>query len=539
MSNPIVRINVNVLVAPTPSTQQKTGALISQGGTTLAAGSKALLTQLSDLTPLLAAAEPMLSLVQSGGVATATLEGTSSDISSGTYNSTTGLVTLTLSGPLGVAPGDAVNVSGATGTGSYAAIDGTFVAAAGSTGDTLTYFVATGLTMTITGGTAEASIGLTNGATFLTTIAGAAQAGYNGTVLATVASANTFTFPVASGTASPATGTPTFTPPTAAELLQMATTFFAQGAAQSVYVLELGTGTPAAGVTALTAFIAANPGFFYSYLVPRSWDGVASFLTFAATFENTTAQTYFFVTTTAATYTDYAAIKSVIALIEAPGVQATEFSLAAVFWVTLNYSPSSTNRVTPLNLAFLFGVTPYPTPGNSSLLATLNAANVNVVGTGAAGGVSGNILIGGNNMDGNPFNYWYSIDWAQINVALAITAALIAGSNNPSNPIYYDQAGINSLQQVAVSTMGAGIAAGLVLNPIKVTTLDAADFVAAIDADTFGGFTVVNAEPFADYVTENPSAYKAGVYGGFSIEYVPLRGFESITFNVTVSQFAA
>jgi hypothetical protein len=538
MANPICKVNVNVLVAPTPSTLQKTGALISQGGTSLAANSKALLTQLSDLTPLLALAIPLASLTQSAGLATATLEGTASDISSGTYNTTTGLVTLTLSAGIGLNPGDPVLVASATGTGSFAAINGTWPCAAGTSGATITFFVAAGLTMTITGGTCEATIGLATNATFLTTIAGAAQAGYNGTFLATVTGAQTFTFAVPSGTVSPATGTPTFTPATTAELLQMATTFFAQGTGQGVYVLELGTGTPAQGVTALSAYITANPGIFYSYLVPRSWDAVASFLTFLAGFNGTTAQTYFFITTTLANYASYAAtMKCALLLIEAPGVQATEFSMAAVFWVTLNYSPSSTNRVTPLNLAFLVGVTPYPPAGNAALLSTLNAANVSVVGTGAAGGISAAILLGGNNLDGNPFNYWYSVDWVQINVALAITAALISGSNNPSNPLYYNQAGINALLQVAISTMGAGIAAGLVLNPIKALALNAAQFQAALAAQTYAGFTIINADPFAAYVTENPNDYKAGIYKGFSIFYVPLRGFTAIVFNVTVSSF--
>ena len=181
-------------------------------------------------------------------------------------------------------------------------------------------------------------------------------------------------------------------------------------------------------MTALQAYITANPGQFYSYLVPKIWDAVSSFLTFLGTLTSTTAKTYFFVTTTIATYSDYASLKCVLAFIEAPGVSGTEFDAAASFWVSLNYSPSSANRVPPLNLTYLQGVTPYPQAGNSALLSTLNAANVNYVGTGAAGGISANILIGGNTMDGNPFNYWYSVDWVQINLSVALTAALINGS---------------------------------------------------------------------------------------------------------------
>lgn len=537
MTNPIVTVTVAQQKAPTPSALQKTGALLSQGATNLAPGAKALLTQLSDLTPLLQAPAALTSVSSSGTTATATLPSTT--ISSGTYDATTGLVTLTLATALGVAVGDLVEIAAATGTGAFADIDGTWPAAAGTIGDILTFFVTPALTMTITGGNAEATTGLVNGTQFVTTIAGANPSGYNGTVLATVASATTFTYTVPSGLSTPATGSITYTPPNQGELVEMSTTFFAQGGGQSVYVLELGSGTPAQGVTALSAWITANPGVFYSYLVSRTWDNVSSFLTLLATFEALTAKTYFFITTTIATYQNYpATLKCALLFVEAPGVQATEFDAAAAFYVTLNYAPTGTNRLTPLNLAFVFGVTPYPTGGNAALLTELNAANVNYIGTGAAGGISDTILIGGNNADGNPFMYWYSVDWSQINVQLNVNAALINGANNPLNPIVYNQAGINALQQVAVSTMNQGVSAGMVLNPVKATTLDAAEFQAANAAGTYDGYTVVNADPFSSYVTENPNDYGSGIYKGFAIEYVPLRGFESIVFNITVSSFA-
>lgn len=76
-------------------------------------------------------------------------------ILSGTYNSTTGLVTLQLSSPHGLSPGaTGVVVSGATGTGAnLSSVNGTVTAGAGTTGATLTYTIATTLTITtITGG---------------------------------------------------------------------------------------------------------------------------------------------------------------------------------------------------------------------------------------------------------------------------------------------------------------------------------------------------------------------------------------------------
>lgn len=538
MTNPITSVVVSQQVAPTPSTLQKTGAIISQGGTTLAVDSIKFLTQPSDLTSILQGAIPLSGITQSGGVATATLE--SSTISSGTYNSTTGLVTLTLAATVGAEPGSLVTVASATGTGAYADIDGTWPCAAGTSGTTVTFYIAAALTMTITGGNIESTTGLANGTTFLTTIAGASPAAYNGTFLATVASATTFTYAVPSGTATPATGSPTYTPSGVSATLEAVTTFFDQGSGQGVYILELGAGTAAAGVTALSSYITANPGVFYSYTVPKSWDGVSSFLTFLAGFELTTSKTYFFVTTSTTNYTDYTGMKCVLANVEAPGLApGTEHDSAGVQQITLNYAPSSTNLVTPLNLSYVFGMTPYPTAGNASLLTTLNTASVNVIGTGAQGGISEDILIGGNTMDGNPFNYWYSVDWAQINGSLAVTNALINGSNNPTNPVYYNQNGINTLQQALVTVMTNGIAYGLVLNPVKATQLSASAFAAALAAGVFDGFTVVNADPFSSYTNENPNDYAAGRYNGLSVYYVPLRGFESIQFSITVSNFAS
>lgn len=545
MTNPIVQVNVSALNAPKPSALQRSGAFISQGATNTSPGTYSLLTQPADLTPLLNGALGITGITQSAGLATA--------VTAANHN---------------LPIGDPIEV----------------------------------------------------------TIAGSMIAGYNGTFLATPTTATHFTYAVASGTTSPATGTIVYTLEDVAELVAMMTTFFAQGSQTAVWVLELGADDVAGGVAFLTAWIAANPGVFYSYLVPRVWDANAAFLTMLGNFNAKTAKTYFQVTSTLATWKNYTAqMKCALVMIECPnygiwpanvltalsqtggaatattttnhgvlpgqyftlagntpsgwngtylalpgtatnsllftvpsslgaesvlgtlvqsqyasaGIPATEFSLAAVFWVTLSYNPKPTNKVTVLNQSFLTGVTPFPTQGNAALLATLNAGNINIVGTGFQGGISDTILIGGNMMDGNPFNYWYSVDWVQINAQLNCNAALINAANNPQSPIYYDQPGINSLLQVIVSTMNTGIGSGLVLNPVKATTLDASDFAAALDADTYSGFTVVNADPFASYVDENPNDYEAGIYNGYSIEYVPLRGFQSITINITVSNFAS
>jgi len=456
MTTPIVTVNVSQLVAPTPSKLQQTGAFISQGATTTAPGTMSLLTQLSDLTPIINGAHAITTISWASSVATVTT---------------------------------------------------------------------------------TAPHGFTIADTLLVTIVGAVPSGYNGTFTATITGASTFTYPLVVNPGS-TSSVGTYTLEDVAELNAMATTFFAQGAAQAVYVLEIGPGNAADGVTYLNNWIINTPQFFYAYLVPRSWASAPTFVTMATNFEAATAKTYFFVTMTNANYTLYSNLmKSVFGLIEAPGIPSTEFSNAAAFWGVLHQLPSTTNKVTPFAFDFLFGVTPYPTMGNSALLTTYSNAFVNVVGTGAEGGIAEAILLYGTAMDGNDFSYWYSVDWVQINVDLNVSNAIINGSNNPVNPLYYNQAGINVLQSVIASTMNSAVTFGLALFPSIQVALDGPILDTALGDQDFVGFTIVNAVPFITYSQENPSDYKIGRYAGFSVIYTPSRGFRNIVFNLVVSQF--
>lgn len=385
--------------------------------------------------------------------------------------------------------------------------------------------------------TTSAPHGITVADTILGTIAGVSPAGYNGTFTFTSTGASTFTYPLASN---PGTETVlgTWVPENAAELNAMATTFFAQGSQQGVYVLELGLGSATDGVTTLTTWITNNPNTLYAYLVPRYWDGVTAFLTLLASYESLTSKTYFYITTTSGTYTDYTALmKCAVTLVEASGIPATEFSLAAEFWQLLSTSPSAVNKVAPFAFRFLFGVTPYPLPGNQTLLAAFKAAGVNVIGTGAEGGISNTIFLWGTTMDLNPIGYWYSVDWIQINIDLNITNAVINGSNNPVNPLYYNQNGINALEAVGTSTLNSSVSFGLSLGTVLTTTLDPVTFAANLANGLYEGQEVINAVPFITYLTANPNDYKAGRYAGFTIVYTPLRGFQSIVFNIIVTSF--
>jgi hypothetical protein len=457
----IVVTNVFETVAPAPITLLQTGALVSQGATTLAANSYSLLTQESDLTPLLAAPLAIASLAWSSGTVLAT--------------------------------------------------------------------------------TSVAIPGLSTGDKFVTRIGGATPSAYNGLVLATVTGASTFTYPLATNPGAE-TVPGTYTPPGQGELLSMVDSYFAEGFNQAVYVLELGAGDASTGPTALGDWIVANPigpgqFSFISYLVPRSWDGASNYLALVAQYEAPTKMISFFTTTTINTYSSgyTAQMSDVFAAVEAPGIPLTEFSLAADFQRSLAYNPSSSNRMSPFANAFLFGATPYPQLNNNALLTTLRTANINYVGTGAEGGISTALITPGKMLDGNDFTYRYSVNWTQLNGAQALANEVINGAQGGPNPLWYDQNGIDRLQDRLVGVMESAVSFNLAQGAVLRTALDGPTFQANLDAGLYENSCVVNAVPWITYLEENPSHYKAGIYNGLTVVQLVKRGFQQIFFNLTVT----
>lgn len=453
----IVSLTVSTLLGATPNTLQGTGAIISQGGTSLAAGAYSLLTQKSDLTPLLAPPLTLSSLTWSAGTVTAT---------------------------------GAVNIPG-----------------------------------------------LTTGDSFATTIANASPTGFNGTFLATVTGPATFTYALAVNPGAETTPG-TYTPPSQVMLSLAVTDYYAQGASKAVYVLELGPSDASTGPTALGTFISINATsqVFYAYLVPKIWDGSANFLSLANQFKTDTSRTYFFVTTTSGTYAAYAGIKSIQSWVEAPGVYLTEFDAAEAFQAFLSYAPSSTNQLTPFAYKYLNDATPYPLLGNSALLATLTAANVNYVATAAEGGFPTQAMVSnGTMMDGNDASWWYAIDDLAINAQRTAAGVVIQGSNNSITPLWYSQAGINTLQDSEYQLLVNSVAYALSQGSVTRTNLDQQTFVNNLNDGDYVGQNVVNAVPYITYIEANPGLYAANTYGGITIAFWAPQLFRHIIIAVLVS----
>lgn len=474
--NSIVTVKVQTIQAPTPNTYQQTGCFVSFGATSIAKSDAAELTEWSDLEDVLILAQPAAEVVWAAG-----------------------LVTLTTAAPLPVnyAPGDTPQM----------------------------------------------------------TVSGFVPVGYNYIGPVTIVDTSTFTYPVVTDPGQTTT-VGTYMPQSAIELSQMTTTYFDQGNMTSVWVLELGYGaTIEDNATALQGWLNVNPKVFCGYLLPRSVGAnnlsIEAFRDIFKQYQNPEAMTYFWMTVSASAITVLdATYKCVIQLVEAPAVtdvgkpNATdpngEFTMAAMFYNAMAFRPSQINRVAPMAFKYLYGVTAYPTKNNGPLLSSFKANATNYVATGAEGGVAYNIVYEGVTLDGQDyFNWWWTIDWVQININLNLSNAIINGSNNPFAPLYYNQDGINFLETNLYNTMLQASTLGMVLGAITMTTLNQPDLQNSILLGVYEGLCDVNAVQFVDYVNANPGHYKIGEYDGLSVLFIPARGFIHIMVSVTATDLVS
>jgi hypothetical protein len=347
------------------------------------------------------------------------------------------------------------------------------------------------------------------------TIVGCSPTTWNGTYTATLTTTSTLEWTVSNSTldGSPMT-VGQFTIGGSADLVTAVNTFFAQGNSVGTYLLELGYQKDVVKdeVAALKLYMEEPLKRFYAYLVPEAWKEDEDFITLAKLYTANEAKQYFFVLSDTPDDTNYvspyASIKSIIAM--ADDTYPTTNAAAAVMREFVSPSPSPINKVPPMAFRYLQAVN--ANKAKNSILKTMVAQNINYVDTGAEGGISNTMLVKGVTSDGKDMTYWYSVDWVQINVDMQLANAIINGSNNPINPLYYDQDGIDRLQQVAEGVFDSGVSYGLV-----------------------NGKTPVNAIPFKTYVKNNPNDYNIGRYAGLSATYTPMRGFTSIIFNINVT----
>ncbi|EAS2833363.1 hypothetical protein AV553_20785 [Salmonella enterica] len=368
------------------------------------------------------------------------------------------------------------------------------------------------VTMTLPEGV---TIGRDNASEVKITVSGCSPDQWNGSFTATVTDNSTLTWTIAD---SQLTGSPVtlgqFSIDGSENLVTAVNTFFAQGNSVGTYLLELGVQKSgvSAEIAALKTWMEDPLKRFYAYLVPQAWDGNTDFITLAKLYTANEAKQYFFVLTKTPPDTSYvspyAGIKSIVAT--ADDTYPATNAAASALWNFVSASPSEINKVPPMAFRYLQAVNAHK--GKNSILTTMMKQKINYVDTGAEGGISNTILVKGVTSDGNDMTYWYSVDWVQINVDMQLANTVINGSNNPINPLYYNQDGVDRLQQVAQGVFNTGVSYGLV-----------------------NGKPVVNAVPFRQYIKTNPNDYGIGRYAGLSASYTPMRGFVEIIFNINVT----
>ena len=215
-------------------------------------------------------------------------------------------------------------------------------------------------------------------------------------------------------------------------------------------------------------------------------------------------------------YTPYIGLKSASYWLRAPtDLAANNFPAAAAFANVIGYVPSQVNQLSPFAFRFSYGSNNFPLYGADAV--NFKAASVNYIDTGAEGQISNSILKWGRTGDGRDISYWYSVDWLQINLKIGLANEIINGSNRPTNPLYYNQTGIDILKNRAQQILNQAVSYGMLL--------------------TTSTTPIVSAIPFLTYTTNNPSDYKSGIYNGLSTTVIPSRGFTSITFALNVTDF--
>ena len=226
-------------------------------------------------------------------------------------------------------------------------------------------------------------------------------------------------------------------------------------------------------------------------------------------FSSATSKLYFFVTSSVETLANYETIKSAYAVVPSPNAASTDSPAAAMMAVFLSNNPAANNPLKPMNQRTLIGATPYPQNNdtNADINYIINLGG-NIVDTGAQGGIPNTLIAQGYLMNGMQSNWWYGVDWFLITAQRLLAAAIIQGAeSNP--PLLYNSSGIRALWSVLNSVAESAVSFGC-LN----------------DA-------VVKYIPFQEYVTANPGDYANGAYNGFTVYVVGQNGFTKLTFNVT------
>ncbi len=277
-----------------------------------------------------------------------------------------------------------------------------------------------------------------------------------------------------------------------------------------VFILEIGKIIAADGVAYLKTWLEENVNQYYIINLPTAYDIETTLVDLVKLYENTTDKQYFSFGVSKTSYSPYKGIKSCICCVSNNDKEYVDIAPMAIL---NSYDPGLIQKATPLAFRYVFGYSPYL--ANNPSLGQLKSDFVNYVDTGAEGGISNNLIKWGTTMDGRDALYWYAVDWVAINAKLNLANEVINGSNNPQNPLFYNQRGIDRLEARLDNLMTDAVSFGISLQ----------------------GFSIDSIK-FKEYVMANPSDFRIGKYAGLGITFTPNRGFTQIYIAIDVTDFA-
>jgi hypothetical protein len=378
-----------------------------------------------------------------------------------------------------------------------------------------------------------------------------------------------------------------------AELLTMGATFFAQGNAVGVYILELGTqASNAAAIEALDTWIQGNPGIFYAYLAPADWDGQSEVVgSVSVTLPGSGYTTAPTVTFSGGGGTGAAATAAIAnGIVTGVTITNAGADYTSAPTVVLSAPSSGATATATANLAseLVIVASQYDNPaGKTYFFVTTSEANVAsyqphksvcafvpaALATNQEFGAAEYFYQTLVNKPGlvtklAPQSYRYAFGvtaWPSTGSQTDVTTILSAYGN-----IFYptSEAGISEVgqwkgtfsdgtqmswwygidwYQIQVARdLAAAIINGSNSLPPLLYDQDGINTLAAIaqrDLNTAISFGcalsgTVTAIPFGEYVLANPDDYQAGIYNGLSATVVGQNGFLSITFALDAVQFA-
>jgi hypothetical protein len=378
-----------------------------------------------------------------------------------------------------------------------------------------------------------------------------------------------------------------------AEIVRMATTFFAQGNGVGCYVLELGVETTVGDdIPVLQSWIANNPGIFYAFLTPQTWDavdGVQSVTitaggsgyttsTVAATFtaptSGVTATGYGIVTGGSVTSfvitnpgSGYTAAPTLTFAAPTTGVTATGTAVlgGALAGIANNYS-------SPNSQVYFFVTTTQATvtnyAGNKAVFALVPSPSALAGEFQCAAPFEAWLLNNATQtmLQGMAYRYMYAVTpWPASGQSAAITAikaangniiesaaqgsisaAMIADGTVMSGAQAMSWYGLNFFQIQVQQALAAAIINGSNSQPplfydfhgVNVLLSVANSVAAQAVAIKAAAAITISAIPFATYIADNPDNYAAGIYGGLSAIFTAQQGFLKIYFNIDAVQFA-